>query len=162
MKQITTEEMRYKVPKVKNRFIAAHMSFIIICAIVTAITVILFASFLYVSESRKLEPKPAIIFTCEVTDIDACNRISDKFTQTVEIYFAKYDEQFENTKENSYDFSCVSSAVGNETLDENVALVVFKNDRGSFLRYFFKEFELTNAALTSQQVEEIVRRLLTQ
>ena len=59
MKRITSEEMRYKVPKVKNRFIAAHAKFIIACALFAVISIILFASFAYIAESRKLELKRA-------------------------------------------------------------------------------------------------------
>ncbi len=162
MKRITSEEMRYKVPKVKNRFIAAHAKFIIACALFAVISIILFASFAYIAESRKLEPKRAFVFTCDVQDIDACNKVADKFTQTAEIYFAKYDEQFAyNNEKCSFDFSCVCNTEFKIEIDENTALVLFKNNRSSYYDYTFEKLELSNGALSAEQVEQIVREILT-
>ena len=161
MKQITTEEMRYKVPKVKNRFIAAHIKFIAVCAVIAAIAVILFASYLYITEIRKLEPKRAFVFVCDVQNIDECNKIAAKFSNTVEIYFAKYDEQFTSSKENSFNFSAVTNTLGDYEPEANTAVIIFNSNRKSSYYYSYEYFGLTESPLTAEQIEKIVREMIT-
>ena len=46
-------------------------------------------------------------------------------------------------------------------IDENTALVLFKNNRSSYYDYTFEKLELSNGALSAEQVEQIVREILT-
>ena len=157
MKQ-SIEEMRYKVPKVKNRFIQTHAKLIIICAIVVATLIMLSFSYVLIRQSYMLEPRTTILLFCEVDDYDAAKAQADKYGELFNIYFVKYVDDFDNGK-GGYDFSRFGTYVNSDYFqykDDLVAIVIPSRSYGNRKIRFTDVGQRKNAVLNAATVEEVI------
>ena len=157
MKQ-SIEEMRYKVPKVKNRFIQTHAKLIVICAIILATLIMLSFSYVLIRQSYMLEPRTTILLFCEVDDYDAAKTQADKYGELFNIYFVKYVDDF--TDENGkYDFSRFGTYVNSDYFqykDDLVAIVIPSRSYGNRKIRFTDIEQKKNAILDASTVEDLI------
>ena len=157
MKQ-NIETMRYKVPKVKNRFIQTHWKLIVICAVIVATLIMLSFSYVLIRQSYMLEPRTTILLFCEVNDYDEAKAQADKYGELFNIYFVKYTDEF--TDENGkYDFSRLGTYVNSDYFqykDDLVAIVIPSRSYGNRKIRFTDIEQKKNAILDAATVEELI------
>lgn len=90
--KFTMEKMRYAVPKVCNRFFGVHIRFILLCALISVLAITVTLSAVIIGRVQELEPKPAIVFYCEVDDIDAVRSGVEKYGSVFDIAFVAYGD----------------------------------------------------------------------
>lgn len=156
------ETMRYKVPKVKNRFVQTHIKLIVICAVICAVLIMLSFSYVLIRQSYLLEPKTTILLFCEVSDYATAQAQADKYGELFDIYLVNYVDVF--TDENGkYDFSRYGAYVN---LDYSLykdyglmAIVVPSRGYGHY-KYFFKDIELEDdAILDADDIEAAIAHI---
>lgn len=157
MKQ-NVETMRYKVPKVKNRFIQTHLKLIVICAIILATLVMLSFSYVLIRQSYMLEPRTTILLFCEVNDYDEAKAQADKYGELFNVYFVKYVDDFDNGK-GGYDFSRFGTYVNSDYFqykDNLVAIVIPSRSYGNRKISYTDIEQNKNAILDATTVEELI------
>lgn len=169
--RISSEEMRYKVPGVCNRFWQVHARFIVLSALLCAVTIILACSYILVQGLRKMEPKMSFIFFCTVEDSEQVQRVVDKYASTVDVYFAEYDSRFvpKATAENdeiadTYDFSFFGTFMEESysTPHADMMFVVLQPDLSEGLAYLYKEFDYASGdTLRTDDIDRIIGEVLS-
>lgn len=107
------ETMRYKVPKVKNRFVQTHIKLIVICALICAVIILLSVSYVIIRQSYLLEPKTTILLFCEVDDIDKAQEQLAKYKDVFNIYFVKYESDLQG-EDGTYNLSIFGDDVASK------------------------------------------------
>lgn len=146
MKQ-NLETMRYKVPKVKNRFLQTHIKLILICAVICAVLIMLSYSYVIIHQSYLFEPKSTILLFCEVEDYEETQKQLSKYDELCTIIFVKYEADLKN-EDGSFDLSRFGSGLNMQysTPDEDLlalAIPVKKTD---------KEFKFTDINLKAGSI----------
>ena len=156
------ETMRYKVPKVKNRFVQTHAKLIVICAVILAVLVMLSFSYVLIRQSYVLEPKTTILLFCKVDDYNEIQSKTDKYSELFNIYFVEYVDDFTN-ENGKYDFSRFGSTVNLDySLNKDYGLLafVFPSRGYGTLKFYFKDVELAdNTILDDNGVEAVIAKI---
>ena len=156
MKQ-TIETMRYKVPKVKNRFLQTHLKLIVICAVVAAVLIMLAFSYVIIYQSYVLRPKATILLFCEVANLDEAQSQLSKYDDLFNGYLVRYEADFND--EGAYDLSEFGSSIAEKYATPNATLLaVMITPSGITTKEFtFKDAELsTGATLDTAMLDELI------
>ena len=155
MKQ-NIETMRYKVPKVKNRFFQTHIKLILICAAVAAVLILLAFSYVVLHQAYLLEPKTTILLFCEVENLEETQNQLSNYTDLFRFVFVRYEVDFD--EETGYDLSAFGSRVAEDYANpsnELLAAVVPPNDLPTNFKFADLEI-LTGATLDANTVENVI------
>ena len=61
---VSSEQMRYKIPGVTNRFFNVHKTLVAVCVLILVILILFLSSYFIISASITNEQIPFIIFFC--------------------------------------------------------------------------------------------------
>ena len=150
------EEMRYKVPKVKNRFIQTHIKLILICAMVAAVLILLAFSYALIHQSYILEPKTTVLLFCEVENYEETQNRLSKYEDLFKIVFVKYEVEFD--EEDGYDFSGFGSRISEKyATPSNSVLAVVIPPISLPTEFSFGDVELSSGAtLDANTVDDVI------
>ena len=155
------ETMRYKVPKVKNRFIQTHIKLIVICAVICAVIILLSVSYVIIRQSYLLEPKTTILLFCEVDDIDNVQEQLSKYKDVFNIYFVRYESDLQG-EDGSYNLSIFGDDVAkdyNKPSNSLLALVLPASG-GSPLEITYSKLSLeSGVTIASADIDDILARV---
>ncbi|MCM1220939.1 MAG: hypothetical protein NC548_41280 [Lachnospiraceae bacterium] len=161
---LTIEEMRYKVPKVCNRFWQVHTRFILSCFVITCVAILISLSVVTVKGIQRLAPNPTIVFFCTIEEYDSVSNELKKYQESIDLFFVEYDHRFDSSSESKtlYDFTELGGDMSNYNNPDKSVLCVALKATQSFLRqYTYESFDLENGADATQEiVEQIVKEVL--
>ncbi len=92
MKKISTEQMRYSVPKVKNRFLQVHGKLIALCAVICLLAITVSLCFVTVRQAYTLEPKNNLIFYGTVENEEEARALIRKYFDRIHIVLFMYED----------------------------------------------------------------------
>lgn len=159
MKKVSTEQMRYSVPGVKNRFWQVHGRLIALCAILCLLAVTVSLSFATVRQAYTLEPKNTLIYYGTVQNEEEARQLVLKYYDRVHIVLFMYET---NARK--------SQIV--ETCGQKAGYYNSKNRQSTGDYYLAALFERNSAAdhvytaprteteLSTAQLEKLVQRML--
>ena len=156
MKQ-NIETMRYKVPKVKNRFVQTHLKLIVICAIVVAVIVMLSLSYVLIRQSYVLEPKTTILLFCQVDNYDETQTQLSKYKDLFNIIFVNYEADYQG-EDGSYNLDSFGSIVASKYSTPSANLVAVALPlRGDNQEFTFADIQLAaGATLNADTVDGLI------
>ena len=154
MKQ-NIETMRYKVPKVKNRFLQTHLKLIVICAVVAAVLILLAFSYVIIHQSYILEPKTTILLFCEVDDVEAAQNQLSKHADLFKILLVRYEDEFKTS--DGYDFSSLGSKAAEDYVNPSASLLAVVIPTNGLPKEFdFSDLEMPAGAIVDAQTLDSV------
>lgn len=152
------ETMRYKVPKVKNRFVQTHIKLIVICAVICAVIILLSVSYVIIRQSYLLEPKTTILLFCEVDDIDLAQQQLAKYKDVFNIYFVRHESDLQGEDE-PYNLSIFGDDISSKynTPEGSVLALGIPASGASAKELTFAKASLQNGAVVGyNQVDDII------
>ena len=160
--KITTETMRYKIPKFKNRFAQTHAKLIVIGAVICAVLILLSVSYVTIRQSYMLEPRTTILLFCEVNDYEQVKGQTDKYGELFNIYFVKYVDDF-TTEDGKYDFSRFGTYVNSDYFQDKdhglLAFVIPSRGYGN-KKVLFSDVKLANnTVIDAETVEAVIAHI---
>lgn len=121
--EVTLEEMRYRVPGVKNRFFDVHGKIIAICAVICFVCVSFALALVSVKQSNEATAKPTCYFFVRLDDPEDVFEHAARLENKMICRFVLYDDVFVSENENEFDFSSL-----NEPTQSRLESYVFKRD----------------------------------
>lgn len=156
---VSSEQMRYKIPGVTNRFFNVHKTLVAVCVVVLVILILFLSSYFIISASITNEQIPIIIFFCEVDDVSIIDEYSYSLGDEYRIYFANYDERA--YKNGAIDYSFYGPEVFDLSLSnafEGYICCSFNfngTKSGSTVNYWEIDLE-TGSTLTGELIDKIL------
>ena len=157
MKKINLETMRYRIPKVKNRFFSVHSKLIITCFVMSISLILLSISYLVISQSIIFQPKTVMLFFCEVDDFENTTKKMSIYDEMFDICFARYDDLLQ--EDGNYNLSSFGAEINESFSTFNPAVLVIKipNSGYGYKVYSYENFGYENDIVLSYlEIESII------
>lgn len=156
---VSSEQMRYKIPGVTNRFFNVHKTLVAVCVLILVILILFLSSYFIISASITNELIPFIIFFCEVDDVSIIDEYSYSLGDEYRIYFAHYDERA--YKNGVIDYSFYGPVVFDLSLsnafDEYICCSFNFNGTKSGSKVYYREVDLeAGSPLTKELIDKIL------
>ena len=145
--RISTEQMRYRIPHVRNRFWSVHKSIIFLCLILLLILITFLSAFLSVRASALSGSRFALLFFCEIGDPENIPVVADKLKYHHEVFFAKNDDAFISHDDNhTYDLSMFGEKVNTyfqKIYDSSLFALLFSPERSIYIKITYGSIDAT-------------------
>ncbi len=160
MKKISTEQMRYRVPGVRDRFLQVHGRLIVVCAILCLLAITVSLCFVTIRSAYTLEPKTTLIYYGMVEDEEAAHALIQKYYDRLHIILFLYEEPSEQYEiRNSYgQYASYYYTKNQKSTDKYYLGAVFfrNNSRGSVYTVSSED----KATLSTEAFEMFINKVL--
>lgn len=117
--EVTLEEMRYRVPGVRNRFFNVHGKIIAICAVICFVFVSFALALVSVKQNNESRATMSAYFFVNLSSPEETISRSTMYSVIVKCYYVLYDDTFASETGSGFDFSSVN-APSREILEESI------------------------------------------